>query len=432
MRALLLAIAAILLLAGCGPDEGKGKIVLRVGNWGGAKEGNEFDLLVEKIYRDFEKENPGIIVKEESIPGEYVPKVSLSFIAGVEPDILMLDASSSALFINSGIVSDLTPLIEKDKEFSLKDYFPNVADIARRGDKVYAIPQDFTPMVVYYNKKLFDKAGVPYPKPGWNFEDFRRTAKALTIPGDHPDDPPKQAGFSFSNWPAGWVMWIWNNGGDHMSPDGKKATGYLDSPKSVEAVTFLRDLILTDKVAPNLSQAASLGVDLFANGQAAMTVSGHWSMVGYKAAPKGDDGKPKITWDDLGVVEMPHNIDQPQTVMYESGYAMGAHCKNREAAWKFIKYMTSYRVQSQYQKSGIAVCGRIDVAEERAKNSPLEAQFIPIIASARPPYGSRIEGYEYVEDQMTKAMDSILKSGTPPQAALTDKAKRIDKEFLKK
>jgi multiple sugar transport system substrate-binding protein len=432
MRRFLIAIAAIVLLAGCAPEEKKGEIVLRIGNWGGAKEGNEFDLLVEKIYRDFEKENPGIVVKEESIPGEYVPKVSLAFIAGVEPDILMLDASSSALFINSGIVTDLTPFVAKDQDFSLKDFYPNVVDITRRGNKLYAIPNDFTPMVVYYNKKLFEKAGVPYPKPGWTFEDFRRIAKALTIPGATKDDPPRQAGFSFTNWPAGWVMWIWNNGGDHMSPDGKHAVGYLDGPKSVEAVDFLRKLILEDRVAPSLSQAASLGVDLFANGEAAMTVSGHWSMVGYKAAPKGPDGKPKITWDDLGVVEMPHTIPQPQTVMYESGYAIGSHCKNKEAAWKFIKYMTSHRVQSLYQQSGIAVCGRIDVAEERAKTSPLEAQFIPIIPSARPPYGARIEGYEYVEDQMTKAMDSILKSGTPPQAALTDKAKRIDKEFLKK
>jgi multiple sugar transport system substrate-binding protein len=330
------------------------------------------------------------------------------------------------------MVTDLTTLIEKDPTFRLDDYYPNVVDIARRGKALYAIPQDFTPMVVYYNKRLFDKAGVPYPTSDWNFAQFRDVAKKLTIPGDSSEAPPKQYGFAFTNWPAGWVMWLWNNGADHVAPDGSKTTGYLDSPKAVEALTYLRGLVTEDKVAPSISQTAALGVDPFANGQAAMAISGHWSLVGYKAAPKGPDGKPKITWDDLGVVALPHETPESQTVMYESGYAIGAHSKHKDLAWKFIKYMTSHRVQSVYQSSGIAVCGRKDVAEERAKASKLEAEFIPIVPSARPPYGSRIEGYEFVEDQMQKAMDSVLRGARQPQEALTLAAQRIDREFAKR
>jgi multiple sugar transport system substrate-binding protein len=428
MRIWLLFVA-VAVLAGCGPAYPPGTVVLHVGNWGGAKEGNEYDKQVEQIYRDFEKENPGVIIREENIPEEYVAKVSLAYIAKAEPDIVMLDASSSALFINSHIVTDLMPLIKSDPTFHLDDYYPNVVDIARRGEALYAIPQDFTPMVVYYNKKLFDKAGVPYPKSDWNFDQFREIARKLTVEGK--DASGKQYGFAFTNWPAGWVMWMWNNGADHISSDGKHAVGYLDSPKAVSAVRFLRDMV-QEGIAPSISQTAALGVDLFANGQAAMAISGHWSMVGYKSAPKGPDGKPKITWDDLGVVCLPHNIPEPQTVMYESGYAIGAHCKHREEAWKFIRYMTSHRVQSVYQSSGIAVCGRKDVAEERAKSSALESEFIPIIPSARPPYGARLEGYEFVEAQMQKAMDSILQNGRDPQEAMTKAAKAIEREWLKK
>jgi multiple sugar transport system substrate-binding protein len=426
---LLIAATTLALVGGCGPALPPGTVVLHVGNWGGAKEGNEYDKKVEQIFRDFEKENPGVVVREENIPDEYVAKISLAYIAKAEPDIVMLDASSSALFINSHIVTDLMPLIKADPTFKLEDYYPNVVNIARRGEALYAIPQDFTPMVVYYNKKLFDKAGVPYPKSDWNFEQFREVARKLTV--DANDPAKKQYGFAFTNWPAGWVMWLWNNGADHISPDGKHAVGYLDSPQSVAAVTFLRDMV-QEGIAPSISQTASLGVDLFANGQAAMAISGHWSMVGYKAAPKGPDGKPKITWDDLGVVCLPHNIPQPQTVMYESGFAIGAHCRHREEAWKFIRYMTSHRVQSVYQGSGIAVCGRKDVAEERAKTSVLESQFIPIIPSARPPYGARIEGYEFVEAQMQKAMDSIIQNSRDPQEAMTKAAKAIEREWLKK
>lgn len=428
---LLASLSVLLAVISCGPSIPPGSIVLRIGNWGGAKEGNDFDKKVEQIYRDFEKENPGVILREENIPDNYVAKISLAYIAKAEPDIVMLDASSSALFINSRIVTDLTPFIDSDKKFSLDDFFPNVVNIARRGNALYAIPQDFTPMVVYYNKKLFDAAHVPYPKSSWNFEQFQAVARKLTIKGDYSGDQAKQYGFAFTNWPPGWVMWLWNNGADHISPDGTKAVGYLDSPKSVQAVTFLRDMV-QEGLAPSISQTAAMGVDPFANGKAAMAISGHWSLVGYKAAPKGPDGKPLITWDDLGVVALPHNTPEPQTVMYESGFAIGAHCKHTDVAWKFIRYMTSHRIQSIYQSSGIAVCGRKDVAEERAKTSPLEAAFIPIIPSARPPYGSKIEGYDFVEEQMQKAMDSIIQNGRDPQEAMTRAAQAVEREWLKK
>ncbi|MFI5386057.1 MAG: ABC transporter substrate-binding protein [Fimbriimonadales bacterium] len=428
---LLVALIAALLAAGCHTGYPPGTVVLRIGNWGGAKEGNKYDQKVDKIYRDFERENPGVILREENIPdsSDYVSKISLAYVAKAEPDVVTLDASSSALFINSGIVTDLSPLIKNDPQFHLDDFYPNVVNIGRRGEALYAIPQDFTPMVVYYNKRLFDKAGLPYPNPDWNFEQFRATAKKLTIPDEDP--ALQQFGFAFASWVPGWVMWIWNNGGDHLSPDGTRAVGYMDSPKTVEAVSYLEQMV-KDGLAPSISQTAALGVDPFANGQAAMAISGHWSMIGYNAAPKGKDGKPKITWDDLGVVALPHNTPQSQTVMYEAGYAIGGHCKHRDLAWKFIRYMTSRQVQEIYQSSGIAVCARTDVAEERARNSKLEAEFIPIIPTARPPYGSKIEGYKFVEDQMQMAMDGIIQNKRDPKWALNRAAMAIEREWQKR
>lgn len=394
--------------------------ILRLANWGGAGSDGEYERMIQQLYRDFEKENPGVKVRVEGNPEGYVAKMALSFIAKAEPDVMMLDASSAALFINNGVLADLSPLMQGDPEFRVDDYFPNVMNIARRGNKIFAVPQDFTPMVMYYNKRMFDAAGVPYPKSGWNFRDFLLASQNLTKDG--------QYGFAFQNWMPGWIMWIWNNGGDVVT--NGKASGTFDGPKSVEAVQFLADLVTKHKVAPSLSQVASMGVDPFANGEAAMTVSGHWALIGYANAPKDREGKPKITWDDLGVVELPHNTATPQTVMYESGYAIGQNCKQKALAWKFVKYMTSYRVQRKYNSSGIAVCGRIDVAKERAK-LPLEAQFLPVIPSARPPYGATIEGWEFVETAGRNAMDSILQGTASAQAALTKAAAKIDREFSK-
>ncbi|MEZ0327067.1 MAG: sugar ABC transporter substrate-binding protein [Fimbriimonas sp.] len=401
--------------------------MLRVSSWGGAGDDSDFDKMVKKFYRDFEEENPGVKVRPELIPGsgsEYVHKMMLNFVAGAEPDIMIVDASSAALFINNGVLADLTKL-EKGSDFEIGDYFPNVLDIGRRGDALYTIPSDFTPMVMYYNKELFDAAGVPYPKAGWTFQEFQETAAKLTDPAK------KQHGFVFSNWMPGWVMWLWNSGADVLSRDGTRASGNLDSPKAVETITYLRDLVMKHHVAPSFSQVASTGVDPFANGEAAMTVSGHWAMIGYKNAPK-KNGKPAIDWTKLGVVELPHNTPRSNTVMYAAGYGITSRCKQKELAWKLIKKWTSYAHQLPYNKSGIAVSARKDVAAELAKD-PVDRQFLDIIPTARPPAGSWVEGYEIVETLGAKAMDSVLASPESDVAGILSKtAKRIDLEFAKR
>jgi len=424
----VIVVAAWLVwgIAGCSNDDAD-QTVVRISNWGGAGDDSEYDKLVVKFYEDFEKENPGVDVRVENIPGsgEYVRKSLLNFVADAQVDVMVLDASSASVFVDNGLLQDLTPYIKKDRHFNLADYYPNVLDIARRGEKIYAIPGDFTPMVVYYNKDLFDAAGVPYPTSDWDFEKFREVAKKLT-------DPAKdQYGFSFTNWMPGWIMWLWNNGGDVLSPDGNKATGVLDSEANVQTIAYLRDLMNVDKVAPTLSQAASTGVDLFANGQAAMTVSGHWALVGYKSAPKDSKGRPKIDWTRLGVVALPHNTPESHTVMYEAGFGMPKGCKNPEMAWKLIKMWTGYALQSKYNASGIAICARKDVSAERAKD-PIEAQFLPIVQTARPPWGSKVQGYEAVEQIGKVMMDSILKGNADIRTALRNAAEKIDKEFAKR
>lgn len=395
---------------------------MRMANWGGATEENDFERTVTGLYRQFEAENPGIKIKIEKIPGsqEYVNKMLLSFVAGTEPDIMALDASSAAVFINNGVLRDLRPFFEHDSEFNLDDYWPNVVQIDSRGEKVYAIPGDFTPMVMYYNKRLFDEAGVPYPRAGWTFDQFLETAKRLT------NGP--QYGFVFTNWMPGWITWIWNNGGDVLDPAGDRALGYLDSDRSTRALTFCANLVNVQRVAPSLSSTAATGVDPFTNGDAAMQISGHWAMVGYQSAPKDEKGQPKLKMSDVGVVELPTNLPQSVTVMYEVGFAIGKNCKHPEAAWKLVKFLTSKRYQSVYNSTGIAICARKDVAQERAQKSVLEAEFLKIVPTARGPWGAKVEGYDYVESAGQTMMDNIL-GGTNAQQAATEAARRIDRYF---
>src|SRR5262245_23762494 len=110
-------------------------------------------MQAEREFREeFERLHPGVRVQLENIPGEgqYASKLMMMFVAGKGPDVLHLDASSAAVFINNALLRDLAPLIESDRRFHLEDYFPAATDTARRGRSLYAIPLDFTPILMFY------------------------------------------------------------------------------------------------------------------------------------------------------------------------------------------------------------------------------------------------------------------------------------------
>jgi len=425
-RRLLVALAAGLGLAGgCGGEGAPTQTVLRVSNWGGAQVESEFMRLERQLQREFEARHPGVRLQVEQIPGfgQYAPKLLMMHVSGSVPDVVTLDASSAAVFINNHVLRDLTPFIAGDPAFNLDDYFENVVRIAQRGERLYAIPLDFTPMVMYYNKRLFDAAGVAYPQDGWSWEEFLDAARRLTVfpAGGGPGGAvgggsPVQYGMHFENWMPFWVLWLWTGGGDVLAPDGRRASGYFDGPRSVAAVQFLVDLITTHRVAPHPKESAAAGVDLFRSQKAAMDLKGHWMMIDYRA-----DGL------DFGVVSLPTSGVPPVTVIYESGLGIATRARHPELAWEFIKYMTSAEVQVRRVASGLAISANRKAAAHFA-GSPVEEAFLRQVQYARPPWGALVERYPFIEELGREMMEDILYSGgkLPVEQALHQTAKLID------
>lgn len=416
----LCCLCLLVFAAGC--TVGDDRVTLRVANWGGAGDDSELSREMKLIYQEFEQQHPDIRVQIEGIPGsqEYVNKMLLSFVSKTEPDVMQLDASSAAVFIENDLLEDVTSLAAADPSFSWDDYWPELIQTTSRGSARFSVPLDFTPMAIYCNAKHFREAGVPLPQNGWKFDDFRRAAKKLT--------KKDQYGFAFSNWMPGWILFLWNSGGDVLDEKTGRASGVFDSDRNAEMVSELKEMIEVDKSAPSLSAAAALGVDLFANGQAAMMISGHWSLVGLKASDK-------VKSEELHIVTVPTHFRRdlsgflpPQTVLYQSSLAISKGSKNKDAAWKFVTYMTSAAVQRRIHKTGLAVCGRKDVAVELA-DSPQTKAFLDLIPLGKSPWGSKVVGYDYVETEGTKMMEGVLQAGIEPKSALSQAAARIDRYF---
>ena len=229
-----------------------------------------------------------------------------------------------------GIHSEKRAIASADYPLDTSIYLPGVLEPGRWNDAQYLLPKDFSPLAVYYNKKLFDEAGIPYPQDGWTWEQFLDTAQKLT----KTDDSGKTVQWGAqlpAAWTTGFEYWVAAQGGKLISEDGKQFKGYMDSPEVQAAVQFYADLYNKHKVAPPPADMNSFGGgnSEFDNGTAAMRIFGRWPQSGMKENPNID----------LGVVGMPVGKARAN-VLFWGGFGISALSKNQDAAWRFLRYYT--------------------------------------------------------------------------------------------
>src|SRR6266540_3481511 len=244
---------------------------VRIGSWDSADALQPFNDAIAS----FEAAHPGVNIELESVPQGYGDKLLAEFASGTAPDVFQVGDGDVPKFAALGALEPLDPYISGEKGTEPLDtsiFVQAVADIGKVNGTTYLLTKDFSPLVLYYNKKAFDAAGVAYPTNDWTWDDLLTAAQALTV---------KDSSGNITQWgiqlPDGWgdVYWsrgiwpiIYQNGGDVISADGKTTTGYLNSDATVQAVQWYSDLFLKEKVAPTKADIDALaGADLFATGK---------------------------------------------------------------------------------------------------------------------------------------------------------------------
>jgi multiple sugar transport system substrate-binding protein len=304
------------------------KIVLRVGT-GDSVEGLTPHL---KIIEQFEAANPDIQVQLEPVgSGDYYARILTQIAAGDPPDLLQIGDDAVPMFVAKGAFASLDAYIA-GVEYPLDTsiYLPGVLEPGQWDGQQYLLPKDFSPLAVYYNKKLFDAAGLPYPTDGWSWEEFLETAKTLTKTND--SGKVVQWGVQLpAAWTTGFEYWVAAAGGKLISEDGQQFVGVMDAPEVVQAVQFYADLYNLHKVAPLPADMNAFGGgnSEFDNGTAAMRIFGRWPQTGIKENPNID----------LGVVGMPVGR-QRADVLFWGGFGISALSENKDAAWRFLRYYT--------------------------------------------------------------------------------------------
>jgi multiple sugar transport system substrate-binding protein len=304
------------------------KIILRVGT------GDSGEGLTphQEIISRFEKANPDILVQLEAVAGsDYYTRLLTQIAAKRPPDIMQIGDDAVPMFVDKGALTALDDYIKSKDGFDTGMYLPGLLQPGQWDGKQWMLPKDYSPLAVYYNKKIFDQYKVPYPKDGWTWDDLLATAKTLTKDTNN-DGKPEVWGLQLpASWTTGFEYWVNSAGGRLISEDGKKFVGFMDSPEVQNALKFYSDLYSVHKVAPPPADLAMWGGGNteFDQGKAAMRLFGRWPQADYKKNPNID----------LGLVGAPAGKVRAN-VLFWGGFGIAAGSEHPEAAWRFLKFYT--------------------------------------------------------------------------------------------
>ena len=128
----------------------------------------------------FEEQNPGITVDVQTAPfDDYFTELQTRIAGGDAPDVFELNYENFVSYASRDALLDLTDLAAAEADLADR-FYPRAYEAFQLDGKQYGLPASFSNVVLFYNKDLFDAAGVEYPTADWTWEDELAAAQTLT------------------------------------------------------------------------------------------------------------------------------------------------------------------------------------------------------------------------------------------------------------
>lgn len=332
-----MSVLTLGLLAACGGKEDKkassdpGDITVWVQFSDETPEGVAWQEIVD----GFNKENEGKYkVETEYIPrsgsgGGYEDKVNAAITTNSLPDVITLDGPNTAAYANSGVIA---PLDEYLEDADMDDVLDSIIQQGTYDGKMYAFGFSESNVGVYYNKAMFEEAGIsedqlPTLDDPWTWSEFTAISKKLVDKFDTPAID-MQIASNDEMLTYAYTPFIWSNGGDVVNEDGTKATGYFDNDKTVEGLEFIQGLVKDGYTTISPIEKG------FETGKYPMLLSGSWTIF---------DLEENYQDIDYGILPYPVSDTTKELVSPTGSWqlAMTTNTEKTEASSEFIKYATS-------------------------------------------------------------------------------------------
>jgi len=389
-----------------------------------ASQNDQFAPVIAKLAPKFE-EATGAKVKVDILDyGSLLTKTQADFVGDTKSyDLVTMDIVWAGQYADNKYTVDLTDWIKRDAaEIQLDDIYPSTIQyIGQYGGKQVAFPFAGYAAVLAYRKDLLDAAGIKVPETA---EEFVEAAIKLT-------DPDKKIYGFVANGQKGpavaqdWLQYNAQLGGSVLGPDGKPA---INSEANVNSLKIYKELF--DKAAPPGAVDYDWGgrEESFRQGLVAMMET--WSV----GAPGYYDPSMSKIVDSVAITTTP--VAKGLPVKYGlGGWGMGINADidpaQQEAAWQFIKWLTSPEIQKEMNLEGAGSYIRKSTVADPDLNKKFP--YLPVLAksfeNADGDYRPRIPQYPEIQDLLGTAVNAVLVGDVDPKAALDEVQAKAEKLF---
>jgi multiple sugar transport system substrate-binding protein len=368
---------------------------------------------LDAIRTAFETENPGIKVEVRTAAyADYFTALQTQIAGGKAPDTFELNYENFYTYARNGALLALDDQAKADSTYSAARVYPEALKAFQVSGKQYAVPSTFSDVVLFYNKKLFDAAGVSYPTSSWTWADETAAATKLTN---------KASGVYGNYQPVSFYEFykaLGQSGGSFLSADGKKAT--FNDAKGLAAANWL--IGKPGTVMPTVAEIggkADFDTALFKSGKLAMWHNGIWQ-IGGLAGTAGLD---------YDIVVEPGNT-QKSNAVFMNATAVSVKTERATAAWKWGNYLSTSaktlqtRLASSWELPAVNDQTAFDGYLKQTPPANRKAVFDALGNIALPPVIG--DQQSQMQDIVTKALEKAANGQAPVQQSLNEAATAVD------
>ena len=291
-------------------------------------EEDPYERLVEK----FSESHPHIIVElsPRFWPG---PRAGLNT---RDVDVLTVMEGELIGLQARGEILSLDPFIDRDESFDPSDLYVSAAALFTIENQMWAVPAGVDPLVMYYNKDLFDRYGVSYPEIGWTWDDFLDAALAVR------DSGANIFGYAPHSGRFDAMLFVYQHGGRIYDSLQNPTRTTFDDPLTIEALDWYARLYHDYDVAPTTKQALKAFRGGRDSGIPLGIYSGQVGMWFGTLSNRGGEYWEYLLWDwdfEWGMVPLLGDA-QYAAGAYAEGYAVSSATSHPDACWQWIRFLS--------------------------------------------------------------------------------------------
>ena len=276
---------------------------------------------------------------------QYWQKIDLAYSASEPYDVYFWDVQAYGHYKN-GLLLNLQPMVDAAGLFDPAQYPVDHFDVWKLdGQNYFALPENFQTMALYYNKALFDEAGLTVPDDTWTWDQVIEAGTNLT---KRDGDRVSQWGLSLGVMSTWWGLQTrsWATGSAFVDQIVEPAKLQFSDTTNVAVLKWAQDLINTQKIVPNPTQAAQSGDTVsFQSGRVAMNPGGSWDLAGNADLP--------FEW---GMVPLPKVGDNRIVPYWMGGWVIPNASKVQQAAFEWARWSaTDYQAQMAAEHDWIPI-----------------------------------------------------------------------------